>query len=141
MDDSASVTQLLVAWGRGDKCALEQLTPKVHDELRKLARAYLSRGRPNQTLQPTALTNEAYVRLLEQDKPVEWENRAHFFGIAARLMRIVLVDYSRARRAAKRGGDAQAARLVDSVVISPGRAPDVIEVDQALDRLAEVDER
>ena len=141
MDDSASVTQLLVAWGRGDKCALEQLTPKVHDELRKLARAYLSRGRPNQTLQPTALINEAYVRLLEQDKPAEWENRAHFFGIAARLMRIVLVDYSRARRAAKRGGDAQAARLVDSVVISPGRAPDVIEVDQALDRLAEVDER
>lgn len=141
MDDSASVTQLLVAWGRGDKCALEQLTPKVHDELRKLARAYLSRGRPNQTLQPTALINEAYVRLLEQGKPVEWENRAHFFGIAARLMRIVLVDYSRARRAAKRGGDAQAVTLVDSVVISPGRAPDVIEVDEALDRLAEVDER
>jgi RNA polymerase sigma factor (TIGR02999 family) len=87
------------------------------------------------------LINEAYVRLLEQDKPVAWENRAHFFGIAARLMRIVLVDYSRAHRAAKRGGDAQVVTLMESVVISPGRAPDVIEVDEALDRLAEVDER
>ncbi|MBI4906262.1 MAG: sigma-70 family RNA polymerase sigma factor [Acidobacteria bacterium] len=141
MDESASVTQLLVAWGQGDKRALEQLTPKVQNELHKLARVYLSRGWPNQTLQPTALINEAYIRLLGQDQPIEWENRAHFFGIAARLMRIVLVDYSRSRRAAKRGGDAQAVTLLDSVALSPGSAPDVIEVDEALDRLAEVDER
>jgi RNA polymerase sigma factor (TIGR02999 family) len=141
MDETASVTQLLVAWSHGDKNALEQLTPRVHDELHKLARIYLSRARPNQTLQPTALINEAYLRLLDQARPPEWEGRAHFFGIAARLMRIVLVDYSRSRRAAKRGGGAQPITLMEPVMVSPGRAPDVIEVDEALDRLAEVDER
>jgi RNA polymerase sigma-70 factor, ECF subfamily len=138
---SHSVSQLLIAWGNGEPAALEQLTPRVYHELHKLARAYLRRGRPNQSLQPTALINEAYLRLLEQSQPIEFENRAHFFGIAARLMRMILVDHARTRRAAKRGGDAAAVTLDDYMAVSPGRAPDVLEIDEALDRLAAVDER
>jgi RNA polymerase sigma factor (TIGR02999 family) len=141
MGGSASVSRLLIAWGRGEAAALEQLTPRVYAELHKLARAYLRRGRPNQTLQPTALINEAFLRLLDQSQPVQWENRAHFFGIAARLMRMILVDHARAHHAAKRGGAAAAVTLDDCMAVSPGRAPDVLEVDEALDRLAAVDER
>jgi RNA polymerase sigma factor (TIGR02999 family) len=141
MGGSHSVSQLLIAWGRGEAGALDQLTPRVYRELHKLARAYLRRGRPNQSLQPTALINEAYLRLLDPSQPVEWENRAHFFGIAARLMRLVLVDHARARQAAKRGGAAAPVTLDDCMAVSPGRAPDVLEVDEALDHLAAVDER
>jgi RNA polymerase sigma-70 factor, ECF subfamily len=141
MDDSPSVSDLLVAWGRGEPAALEQLTPRVYRELHKLARAYLRRGRPNQSLQPTALINEAYLRLLDQSQPVQWENRAHFFGIAARLMRLILVDHARTHQAAKRGGAAAAVTLSDCMAVSPARAPDVLEIDEALDRLAAVDER
>jgi RNA polymerase sigma-70 factor, ECF subfamily len=142
MGESPSVSRLLIAWGRGEPAALEELTPRVYRELHKLARAYLRRGRPNQSLQPTALINEAYLRLLDQAQPVQWENRAHFFGIAARLMRMILVDHARANHAAKRGGAAaEAVTLDDSMAVSPGRAPDVLEIDEALDRLAAVDER
>jgi RNA polymerase sigma factor (TIGR02999 family) len=141
MGGSASVSQLLIAWGRGEAAALEQLTPRVYRELHKLARAYLRRGRPNQTLQPTALINEAFLRLLDQSQPVEWENRAHFYGIAARLMRMILVDYARAHHAAKRGGAGAPVTLEDCMAVSPSRPPDVLEIDQALDRLAAVDER
>jgi RNA polymerase sigma factor (TIGR02999 family) len=141
MGGSASVSQLLIAWGRGDAAALEQLTPQVYRELHKLARAYLRRGRPNQTLQPTALINEAFLRLLDQSQPVEWENRAHFYGIAARLMRMILVDYARAHHAAKRGGAGPPVTLEDCMAVSPSRPPDVLEIDEALDRLAAVDER
>jgi RNA polymerase sigma-70 factor (ECF subfamily) len=141
MGESPSVSQLLIAWGRGEPAALEQLTPRVYRELHKLARAYLRRGYPNQSLQPTALINEAYLRLLDQAQPVQWENRAHFFGIAARLMRLILVDHARTHHAAKRGGAAAAVTLDDCMAVSPGRAPDVLEIDQALDRLAAVDER
>ena len=141
MGGSASVSQLLIAWGRGDAAALEQLTPRVYRELHKLARAYLRRGRPNQTLQPTALINEAFLRLLDQSQPVEWENRAHFYGIAARLMRMILVDYARAHHAAKRGGAGSPVTLEDCMAVSPSRPPDVLEIDEALDRLAAVDER
>jgi RNA polymerase sigma factor (TIGR02999 family) len=141
MGGSSSVSQLLIAWGRGEPAALEQLTLRVYRELHKLARAYLRRGQPNQSLQPTALINEAFLRLLDQSQPVQWENRAHFFGIAARLMRIILVDHARARHAAKRGGAAAAVTLDDCMAVSPGRAPDVLEIDEALDRLAAVDER
>jgi len=141
MEEALSVSRLLIAWGRGEPGALEQLTPRVYRELHKLARAYLHRGRPNQSLQPTALINEAYLRLLDQSPPV-WENRAHFFGIAARLMRIILVDHARTNQAAKRGGGAAAAvTLSDCMAVSPARAPDVLEIDEALDRLATVDER
>jgi len=141
MGGSASVSQLLIAWGRGEAAALEQLTPRVYRELHKVARAYLRRGRPNQTLQPTALINEAFLRLLDQSQPVEWENRAHFYGIAARLMRMILVDYARAHHAAKRGGAGSPVTLDDCMAVSPSRPPDVLEIDEALDRLAAVDER
>jgi RNA polymerase sigma-70 factor (ECF subfamily) len=141
MEESPSVSRLLIAWGRGDPAALEQLTPRVYRELHKLARAYLRRGRPNQSLQPTALINEAYLRLLDQPRPVQWENRAHFFGIAARLMRMILVDHARTHQAAKRGGAAAAVTLSDCMAVSPARAPDVLEIDEALDRLAAVDAR
>ena len=141
MGGSSSVSQLLIAWGRGEPAALEQLTLRVYRELHKLARAYLRRGQPNQSLQPTALINEAFLRLLDPSQPVQWENRAHFFGIAARLMRIILVDHARARHAAKRGGAAAAVTLDDCMAVSPSRAPYVLEIDEALDRLAAVDER
>jgi RNA polymerase sigma factor (TIGR02999 family) len=141
MEESPSVSRLLIAWGRGDPAALEQLTPRVYRELHKLARAYLRRGRPNQSLQPTALINEAYLRLLDQPPPVQWENRAHFFGIAARLMRMILVDHARTHQAAKRGGAAAAVTLSDCMAVSPARAPDVLEIDEALDHLAAVDAR
>ena len=141
MDGASPVTQLLVEWSNGNQAALGELTPYVYQELHALAKNYLRRGRPNQTLQPTALINEACVRLLGQSQPVEWENRAHFFGIAARLMRLVLVDYSRAHMAAKRGGAAVAVTLDDAMGLGSSRAPDVLEVNEALDHLAKVDER
>ena len=141
MDEGPQVTQLLVAWSHGDRAALEELTPHVYRELHSLARSYLRRGRPNQTLQPTALINEACLRLLGQSEPVQWENRAHFFGIAARLMRLVLVDYSRSRHAEKRGGMAGAVTLEETMVLSSAQAPDVLAVNEALDQLARVDER
>ena len=141
MAGTQSVSQLLIAWGNGEPAALEQLTPQVYRELHTLARAYLRRGGPNQSLQPTALINEAYLRLLDQSQPIKWENRAHFFGIAARLMRIILVDHARMRRAAKRGGAAAAVTLDDGLAVAAGRAPDVLEVDEALNSLAAVDER
>ena len=141
MEEGAPVTQLLVAWSQGDRGALDQLTPHVYRELHSLAKSYLRRGRPNQTLQPTALINESCVRLLGQSGAIQWENRAHFFGIAARLMRLVLVDYSRSRRAAKRGGSAELVTLEEALVLSPNHAPDVVEVNEALDQLSKVDER
>jgi len=140
MDPGAPITQLLVDWRRGNQAALDQLTPQVYRELQVLARSYLRRLGPNQTLQPTALVNEAWVRLIGQSEVPQWENRTHFFGIAARLMRLVLVDYARMRHAAKREGG-QAVTLQDSIALSPARAPDVLEVDQALDALRKVDER
>jgi RNA polymerase sigma factor (TIGR02999 family) len=141
MDGPASITQLLVQWSQGDQAALDDLAPQVYRELHALAGAYLRRGRPNQTLQPTALINEAWLRLIGQSKPIEWENRAHFFGIAARLMRLALVDQMRARGAAKRGGAARAVTLQDTMMLCPARAPDVLEVSEALDALEKVDER
>ena len=141
MAESPSVSQLLIAWGRGEPAALEQLTPQVHFELHKLARAYLRRAGANPTLQPTELINEAYLRLLDQPQSVQWENRAHFFGIAARVMRLILVDHARTRNSAKRWGHASPVTLHDCMAVSPGRIPEVLEIDQALDRLAAVDER
>ena len=141
MGGSPSVSELLIAWGRGESAALEELTPRVYGELHMLARAYLRRGSAGQSLQPTALINEAFLRLLDQSQPVQWENRAHFFGIAARLMRNILVDHARANQAAKRGGGAPAVTLDNCIAVSPDRAPDVLEINEALDRLAEVDER
>jgi len=141
MDQPASITQLLVQWSAGDQAALEELAPQVYRELHALAGTYLKRGRPNQTLQPTALINEAWLRLIDQSQPIPWENRAHFFGIAARMMRLALVDQMRSRGAAKRGGGAQVVTLEEAMILSPNRAPDVLEISEALDQLAKVDER
>jgi RNA polymerase sigma factor (TIGR02999 family) len=141
MEESQSVSQLLVAWGRGEPDALEELTPRVYDELHKLARAYLRRGSAGQSLQPTALINETFLRLLSPSQPIEWASRAHFFGIAARTMRLILVDQARTQNAFKRGGDVDLITLDGCAAVSPHRAPDVLEVDQALRRLAEIDDR
>ena len=141
MESAASVTQLLFRWGQGDRVALEELAPRVQRELRSLARAYLKRGRAQQTLQPTILINEAWLRLLGPSTTIQWENRTHFFGIAARLMRIVLVDHARTRRAVKRGGGLEALTLEQITVLCPDSTPNILEVDEALDQLATVDER
>lgn len=103
MESSENVTELLVKWGEGDKAALEKLMPLVYSELRRLASNYLRRERQNHTLQPTALVNEAYLKLIYQ-KNARWQNRAHFYGVAAQMMRRILVDHARQRQAAKRGG-------------------------------------
>jgi RNA polymerase sigma factor (TIGR02999 family) len=141
MTEPPSITRLLIDWSNGDQAALEELTPQVHRELHALARSYLHRGRRNQTLQPTALINEVYLRLIDQSQPVHWECRSHFFGIAARLMRQILVDYARAHHAVKRGGGAVVVTLNETLVLSPSRTPDVLELDEALARLTEADER
>ena len=141
MDESLSISQLLTAWAGGDSAALEQLTPQVYPELYKLARAYLRRGGPHPSLQPTALINEAYLRLLGQSPLPQWENRVHFFGLAARLMRIILVDHARSNHAAKRGGGVGCVTLTDGAGLAHGREPDVLEINEALERLSEVDER
>ena len=141
MEPAAPITQLLANWSDGNPAALEELTSRVYRELHGLAKTYLRRGRSNQTLQPTALVNEAWLRLIDPAQPCRWENRAHFFGIAARLMRLILVDYARAHGAAKRGGDVVAVSLEETRVLSPARAPDVLEVSEALDQLSKVDER
>jgi RNA polymerase sigma-70 factor, ECF subfamily len=137
---SAQVTELLHAWGAGDEAALHQLVPLVESELRRLAGAYMARERTGHTLQPTALVNEAFLRLVDA-QDIRWQGRAHFFGIAARLMRRVLVDHARARGFQKRGGGAQAVPLESAVLVS--RAPDIalLDLDQALDGLAEIDDR
>ena len=137
---SAQVTDLLHAWGEGDETALHQLVPLVESELRRVAGAYMARERPGHTLQPTALVNEAFLRLVDA-QGVRWHGRAHFFGIAARLMRRVLVDHARARGFQKRGGGAQTVPLETTILVS--RAPDIalLDLDDALDALAEVDER
>ncbi len=132
------VTQLLVAWSDGDRAALDRLMPLVHTELRRLAHSYMSRERTGHTLQTMALVNEAYLRLVDQ-RNMRWENRAHFFGIAARLMRQILVEHARSRQAAKRGG-AQI-RLSLSKVDRIASRPDVnlIALDEALGRLEAID--
>ena len=135
-----AVTELLRAWGDGDDGALEQLTPLVEAELRRLARGYMRRERPDHTLQPTALVNEAFLRLTGA-RGVRWQDRAHFLGISARLMRRVLVDHARSRGYHKRGGGAQRVTLTEELAISPEPALDVVALDRALEALATVDTR
>src|SRR5215471_4344201 len=117
MADPRTITRLLVDWGNGHEAALDDLTPLVYEELHTLARAYLRRAGGGQTLQPTELISELYLRLVDQSQPMRWENRAHFFGIAARLMRLVLVDHARARLAAKRGGDLNRVTLEETLAL------------------------
>ena len=134
------VTGLLRAWSDGDENALEQLLPLVEGELRRLARGYMSRERKGHTLQATALVNEAFVRLVDA-QGIRWQDRAHFLGISARLMRRVLVDHARARGYLKRGGGVQQITLTESLLISEEPSLDLIALDRALEALAAVDDR
>ena len=133
------VTRLLQAWSDGDAAALEQLTPLVYEELRRLAARYMGRERPGHTLQTSALINEAYLRLV--DAGVQWQNRVHFFAISAQVMRRILVDFARARRNLKRGGGVQPVSLDDVTVVAPERSADLLALDEALDRLAALNPR
>ena len=134
------VTTLLLAWGNGDEGALEQLVPLVHRELRRLAQRAMAGERADHTLQPTALVNEVYVRLVDMQH-VHWNNRAHFFALSARLMRRILVDIARARRCQKRGGSAVTVVLDYDLVPTPSRGEDLVALDEALERLARFDPR
>ena len=133
------VTQLLVDWGKGDRAALDRLIPLVYDELRLLAGRYMRRENQGHTLQTSALINEAYMRLVDQ-RGVAWQNRSHFFGVAARLMRRILVDHARSRSRAKRGGGAPLVSLSEQAALTEESA-DVIALDEALENLAVLDPR
>jgi RNA polymerase sigma factor (TIGR02999 family) len=138
-DSSKQVSELLLHWGNGDRRALEAILPLVYNELRRLARCQLQQQRPNHTLQTTALVHEAYLRLAEE-KSLHVKDRGHFLGIAAQLMRWILVDYERNRRAAKRGAGVTRLTLDPSVAArSQGRDVDLLALDEALDRLAKLD--
>ena len=136
----SNVTQLLVNWGNGDQDALNQLLPLVNDELRRLARNCLRRERPGHTLQPTALVNEAYLRLINQQH-VQWQNRAHFFGIAAQLMRRILVDHARRHAYAKRGGGAIQVSFDEGMAVTEAKAAELLAVHEALEKLTALDAR
>lgn len=137
MTSPRELTQLLIDWSKGDQAALDKLVPYVYDELRRLARHYMRRERPGHTLQTSALVNEAYLRLVDQS--VSWQNRAHFLGIAARLMRHILVDHARSHNYAKRGGGAEKVSLDQAADLAQARASDLIALDDALKSLAEMD--
>jgi RNA polymerase sigma factor (TIGR02999 family) len=134
------VTQLLISWSRGDKAALEQLIPAVHAELHRLARRHMGRENLGHTLQTSALINEAYIKLVDQ-QGVEWQNRAHFFAVAARVMRHILIDHARSHRYAKRGGGAQKVQLDESAAPGEQRAAELIALDDALNNLRNLDPR
>ena len=132
------VTELLIEWSNGDKAALDKLMPLIHEELRRLAHHYMSHERPGHTLQTTALVNEAYLRLVNR-KGVHWQNRAHFFAIAATLMRSILVDHARSHAYAKRGGGAHNITLDEAMIVSQERAAEVVALDDVLKQLADFD--
>jgi RNA polymerase sigma-70 factor (ECF subfamily) len=134
------VTELLLAWGEGDHAALEQLIPLVQAELRRIARRYMAGERRGHTLQPTALVNEVYLRLVDLER-VRWQNRAHFLAVAARLMRRVLIDFARSRGYQKRGGDVERIVLDEALLVDVGRGHDLLALDEALDELARIDSR
>jgi RNA polymerase sigma factor (TIGR02999 family) len=140
MPPPQDVSRLLIAWSNGDEEAIELLMPLVYEELRRLAHRHLGRERAGHTLQTTELVHEAYLRLVDQ-KEVRWQNRSHFFAVAAQMMRRILVDYARSRRFAKRGGGAQHVSLDEALVVSHERAADIVALNEALNALAEFDER
>jgi RNA polymerase sigma factor (TIGR02999 family) len=137
---SAEVTKLLLAWGDGDEQALDRLLPLVHRELHDLARRYMAGERPGHTLQASALVNEAYLKLVD-NRRVQWQNRAHFFGISAQLMRRILVDCARRRHYLKRGGGAQQVTLDEEFIVSPSESKDLVAIDDALKALEAFDAR
>jgi RNA polymerase sigma factor (TIGR02999 family) len=134
------VTQVLIDWNRGDGNAAERLMPLVYEELRRLARGYLQRERSDHTLQATALVHEAYLKLIDQ-REVQWQNRAHFYGVAAQAMRRILVDHARTHMAAKRGSGGIKLSLDDNeaAIVSDARAEEMVALDDALNRLSEID--
>ena len=134
------VTELLARWSQGDDAALAELTPLVYEELRRLAHRYMGGERPDHTLQTTALVNEAYLRLADQTHP-RWQNRAHFFAVAARAMREILVSYARSQRAQKRGGGALKIDLDEAALVSPEESKEIVDLHEALERLATLDSR
>ena len=137
---SREVTQLLMAWSQGEQAALDRMLPIVHAELRRLARRYMRDERVGHTLQASALVNEAYLRLVDADG-VEWQNRAHFFAVSARVMRQILVDYARKRGGLKRGGKASPVSLDEAIAARIPLDDDLIAVHEALLRLSEIDAR
>ena len=134
------VTQLLQQWSHGDGSALAELTPLVYEELRRLAHHFMEGQRPNHTLQTTALVNEAYLRLADQTSP-NWQSRAHFFAVAARAMRQILVSYARSNRAQKRGGGAVRIELDEAAILSPEQSQEIVDLHEALERLDTLDSR
>jgi RNA polymerase sigma factor (TIGR02999 family) len=139
-DVPSDVTRLLSEWSGGNQAALDELTPLVYRELHQRARNYLRRERPDHTLQPTALIHEAYLRLIEESPP-EWNSRAHFFGIASRVMRQILVDHARRHAARKRGSGVAAVSLDEALVPARSESGDLMALDEALGKLAAFDER
>ena len=131
------ITGLLVDWSKGDQSALEALTPLLYQELRRLARSYMRRERPDHTLQSTALVHETYMRLVDQK--VAWKSRSHFFAIAAQMMRRILVDHAKKNQTAKRGSGTRPLSLAEPLVVSPEPCKDLVALDEALSRLAEHD--
>src|SRR6266480_5903911 len=134
------VTELLTHWSRGDDAALAELTPLVYEELRHLAHHFMGGQRPDHTLQTTALVSEAYLRLADQTNP-RWQNRAHFFAVAARAMRQILVSYARSQRAEKRGGGALKIELDEAALVSPEESKQIVELHEALEQLSALDSR
>jgi RNA polymerase sigma factor (TIGR02999 family) len=134
------VTGLLTRWSQGDGAALAELTPLVYEELRRLAHHFMEGQRTDHTLQTTALVNEAYLRLADQTNP-HWQNRAHFFAVAARAMRQILVSYARSQRSQKRGGGALMVELDEGAIVSPEESKEIVELHEALERLAALDSR
>ena len=134
------VTQLLAHWSHGDDAALGELTPLVYEELRRLAHHHMGGQRPDHTLQTTALVNEAYLRLAGQTNP-SWQNRAHFFAVAARAMRQILVNYAKSSRAQKRGGGAAKVELDEGAIVSPEKSKEIVDLHEALEQLAALDSR
>src|SRR4029453_8755087 len=129
------VTNLLTRWSEGDDAALAELTPLVYEELRRLAHRQMDAERPDHTLQTTALVNEAYLRLADQTNP-RWQNRAHFFAVASRSMRRILVSYARSQRSQKRGGGALKVDLDDAALVSPEETKEIVDLHEALEKLA-----
>jgi len=139
--ERGQVTDLLIRFREGDRHAEAELIPLVYNELRRLASRYLNRERGDHTLQPTALVHEAFIRMVNEDQP-PWQNRAHFFGVAARLMRQILVDHARRRQSLKRGGSRERTGLNEEFkVYSPEKSAELLALDDALERLAHQDER
>lgn len=134
------VTQLLIDWSNGDQSAFDKLMPLIDEELRRLAHHYMSRERVGHTLQTTALVNEAFLKLVNR-KNLQWQNRAHFFGLAAQVMRTILVDHARSHASAKRGGGARNLELDEAMLVSQQKASEVVALDEALNQLALIDPR